>query len=146
MKESTVFEELQAGHSVTVFTVGVSMRPLLIERKTHVMLKPIDKAENLDILLYARTNGKQVLHRLLKQDSEYYYMRGDNTFGLERIRKEQAFGVVAQIYRKGKYIDVSSDRGYACYVRFWLLNYPFRFVYHQLRIFASQLWHKIKGK
>ncbi len=146
MKETTIIDELKAGNRVAFHTIGVSMRPLLIERQTNVMLRPLTNAQNRDILLYVRKNGKMVLHRLIKQDANYYYMRGDNTFGLERIARSQAFGVVEQVYRKGKYIDVSSNVLYKLYVWMWILNYPFRFAWMKMRTYAARLWHKLKKK
>ncbi len=136
MERTGIAEELKRGNTITYFTIGVSMRPLLIERKTHVYIEPlkIDDDENLserppadnDIILYVRKNGTYVLHRLIKQDERYYYMRGDNTFGLEPILKEQAIGRVKRIFRKGRYIEVESNKWYNFYVWMWRINYPIR--------------------
>ncbi len=126
--KTTIVEELESGKTVTYFTIGVSMRPLLSERKTHITISPLGKAKNGDILLYIRKNGTYVLHRCIKQDERFYYMRGDNTYGLERIEKEQAVGVVTHIYRKGRYFDVKKNGAYRAYVVLWRLLYPFRLI------------------
>lgn len=133
MNNTTIIEELSKGNSFTYFTIGVSMRPLLKERKTHVMINPIDSLKKYDIVLYVRDNHQYVLHRLLRIDNEYYYMRGDNTFKLERIRKDQAIGVVSVIYRHNKYIDVKSNSNYKVYIFFNLISYPIRFVIHLMK-------------
>ncbi len=140
---TSIAEELRSGKTVTYFTVGVSMRPLLAERKTHVMIAPLDQAEKWDILLYVRENGAQVLHRCIKQDDRFYYMRGDNTCGLERIRREQAIGVATHIYRKGRCFDVKKNKVYRVYVAIWNLIYPFRWVLSKLKtVIRRLLWRK----
>ncbi len=128
---TTIADELKNGKNVTYFTIGVSMRPLLTERKTHVMIAPIETVKNGDILLYIRKNNAKVLHRCIKQDADFYYMRGDNTYGLERIQKEQAIGVVTHIYRKGKRFDVNNQT-YKAYVSLWKILYPFRWFSYKI--------------
>lgn len=128
---TTIADELKNGKNVTYFTLGISMRPLLYERKTHVMISPLVNAENGDILLYARKNGVLVLHRCIKQDTNHYYMRGDNTYGLEQIKKEQAIGVVTYIYRKGKTFNVD-NMFYKTYVYLWQLLYPIRWTMQKI--------------
>ncbi len=126
IKHTTIEKELKNGKTITYFTVGYSMRPLLAERKTHVTIAPLERTKNGDILLYIRKNGAYVLHRLMKQDEAYYYMRGDNTYGLEKIQKSQAIGVVTIIYKNGIYIDVNRSKKYFLYVKLWNLIYPLR--------------------
>lgn len=142
MTESTIIKELSEDRKVVFYTVGVSMRPLLRERQTHVVLGPIDTPKNKDIILYQRANGNLVLHRLMKQTEQAYFMRGDNTFGLERIDKSKAFGVVEGIYRKGKYIDVNNSKRYKAYVAFWHIIYPVRFLWVRLKNLTRKLLRK----
>ncbi len=136
--ESTFAAELGAGRTITYFTRGVSMRPLLRTAETHVHICPLagmseeERARRLPhgIVLYQRTGGQLVLHRLIKQEGDVFWMRGDNTYGLEPIREEQLLGVVDRIWRKGAYIDVLTDRAYRRYVRRRLLTYPLRCAVH----------------
>ncbi len=150
MKETNIIEQLEAGQTVAYYTIGVSMRPLLVERQTHVIIEPLKTARDKDIILYVRSNGSIVLHRLIKQDGNYYYMRGDNTLGIEPIKKNQAFGVVTKIYKNEKYIDVKNDFKYKLYVFFRLADYPVRFVlrhaYAYFRAFCSKVLKLIKKK
>ncbi len=138
MKRTTIAEELKSGNTVTYFTVGVSMRPLLAERETHVMIAPLEAAKNGDILLYIRANGQYVLHRLIKQDARFYYMRGDNTYGLERIEKAQATGAVTHIYRKGKCFSVDNKK-YKMYVCVWNIIYPLRWCFWKLKALMKKI-------
>ncbi len=135
---TTIAQELKEGKSITFFTKGISMRPLLIERETHVTIAPLVKAKDTDILLYIRKNGALVLHRCMKQDEVFYYMRGDNTYRLERIEKEQAIGRVTHIYRKGKQFAVD-HAVYRAYVWFWNAIYPMRFVWQRLKSIVSKI-------
>ncbi len=150
MNQTSVTEELAAGRPVTFFTVGVSMRPLLRERETHVRIVPLSESRSelreRDIVLYVRRSGRLVLHRLIKQDANALYMRGDNTYGLERIERAQAIGVVEQIWRKGQYIDVQNDRRYHRYVTRRLLNYPIRYVIYQMYRLPVRMWHAIRRR
>ncbi len=135
---TSITEELKSGKTVTYFTVGVSMRPLLTERKTHVMIAPPGKVKNGDVLLYVRKNGALVLHRLIKQDESSYYMRGDNTYGLECIEKAQALGVMTYIYRKGKTFDVK-NKAYRAYVVLWRALYPCRWLLFKAKAIFRRL-------
>ncbi len=142
IKHTTFEEELKNGNTITYFTVGSSMRPLLIERKTHVMIAPVVAAKPGDIVLYVRQNGAYVLHRCMKSDAQFYYMRGDNTYGLEKIRREQALGVVTHIYRKGKRFD-TANKPYNSYVTFWNAIYPFRWLLWQMKRIARGVLRRI---
>ena len=138
MTETTVVDELRAGRAVTYFTHGVSMRPLLRTAETHVHILSLstEGAEAYlpqGIVLYVRPSGKLVLHRLIKQEGDVYYMRGDNTYGLEPIRREQMIGVVDTVWKKGRYIDVATDRRYLRYVRRRLKNYPARYFAYRVK-------------
>ncbi len=127
IKHSTFDRELRDGKSITYFTIGSSMRPLLFERETHVTVAPMSEVKPKDVLLYIRPCGDYVLHRCMKVDAEHYYMRGDNTYGYEKIKKEQAIGKVICIYRRGKCFDTENKK-YRLYVCLWNFIYPIRFL------------------
>ena len=138
LKRTTIKEELEAGRTVTFFTVGCSMQPLLFERQTHVMIAPIkDGVRKYDIVLYIRSDGTYVLHRCLKVCDGYCLIRGDNTYFMEHVKNEQMIGVVTHVYRKGKIIDVNKSRSYRFYSAFW------HKIYH-LRHFILRAGRKIK--
>ncbi len=151
MTETTLVEELRAGRAVTYFTRGVSMRPLLRTAETHVHIRPIEGAEaylDRGIVLYVRASGQLVLHRLIRREGDIYYMRGDNTYGLEPVRREQIIGVVDRIWRKGRYLEVATDRRYRRYVRRRLWNYPLRCAVHYPYAWARRLARRVlrRGK
>ena len=143
IRHSTIENELKSGNTVTYYTVGVSMQPLLSERETIVVIAPKTAKKN-DIVLYIRENGQYVLHRLKNEDNDFYYMRGDNTYPLERVEKSQAIGVVTHIHRKGRVIDVEASKGYKLYVLFWNFIYPVRLLLWKCKLFAIRAVRRIK--
>ena len=144
--ETTVVDELRAGRAVTYFTKGISMRPLLRTAETHVHILPLD-AEGAEaylpwgIVLYQRPAGNLVLHRLIRQEGDVYYMRGDNTYGLEPVRREQMIGVVDTVWKNGRYIDVANDRRYRRYVKRRIKNYPTRYFFFRVKNKLRRILH-----
>ncbi len=153
INESTIIDELAAGRSVTYFTRGVSMRPLLCTAETHVHILPAwcgadatpdtDRIRPRDIVLYVRANGQLVLHRLIRRKGDLCLIRGDNTYGLEPVRREQIIGVVDLIWRKGAYVDVATDRRYHRYVSRRLWNYPLRCAVHYPYLWARSVARRL---
>ncbi len=141
-RHTTIAEELKNGNTVTFFTVGNSMYPLLMERETHATVAPIDSIRKGDILLYIRSDGDYVLHRLIKANKDHCYMRGDNTYGLECIRTDQVIGKVTHIYRHQKTVDVEASKGYKLYVFAWMLLYPCRWLVWKIRLILRRIFRK----
>ncbi len=144
VKRTTISEELSRGKSVMYFTVGTSMKPLLHERKTHVMIAPFESAKKHDIVLYIRDDGTHVLHRCIKVEDDYCITRGDNTYYLERVNNSQIIGTVTHIYRKGKMIDVKRNFSYRFYCVFRHLTYHPRHLVITVRRGLGKLVRKLK--
>ncbi len=138
-------DELKNGHTVTFFTVGSSMHPLLMERETHVTVAPIGSMRRGDILLYIRADGDYVLHRLIKADKEHCYMRGDNTYGLECVSGAQVIGKVTHIYRHQKTVDVEASKVYKLYAVAWNILYPCRWLLWKMRLFLRRMFKRKQG-
>lgn len=127
-------EELLSGKPVILFTTGTSMQPLLYDKQkkhaTHVLVEPVSGTlAKGDLPIIQLDDGRYMIHRIIQvgenNGDDYYVTRGDNCVGSERIKKEAVFGVVTEIYRKGKTIKVT-DKGYLCYVKIWTFLYPMR--------------------
>lgn len=130
---SPLEKEIASGKPTVTITVGNSMEPLLYNRSTRVVLvKPDRELRKNELPMYKRPTGQFVMHRILRVDGEYYYTRGDNRTGLERVPKEWVQAVVTEIYRKNKHFSVE-NRWYRCYVFLWNLIYPFRWFVYKLR-------------
>lgn len=147
---SNLQKELSEGRAVITFTTGVSMEPLLHDKNksnaTHVLVVPKKgKLSVGDIPLFLWADGKYMMHRIVdvrqKDGQTYYYTRGDNCIGGEVVAEEAILGVVKEIYKGKKTIDVK-DRGYLLYVRVWMALYPIRKAW----AFVRSLLLKIKRK
>ncbi|MCD8142363.1 MAG: S24/S26 family peptidase [Clostridiales bacterium] len=130
---SALAREVRSGRPVLALTSGDSMRPLLDTGRTQVLIVRAegDLKEN-DLPLYRRPTGQFVMHRIIRVDKEFYYARGDNRCGLERVPKDWVLGVVTEITRNGKTFPVS-NRWYRRYVAAWNLIYPLRWAAYKLR-------------
>lgn len=142
---SSLGDELLKKGFVVSPTVGDSMYPLLLTRRDHVVIRRIDKRElrKYDLPLYQRPDGKYVLHRIIKVDDGFYYTRGDNRCGLEKVPKEWVIGYTEKIFHNGKYIE-SDNVGYKIYVNVWGIIYPVRWVFMKGKRFLGKLFRKVK--
>ena len=118
--------------------MGFSMLPLLKGDSCQVILKyPEQPPCKYDVVLYRRvSDGRLVLHRIIRCTPQGYLIRGDITYQDEKgITEEQILGVMT-----GFYISCE-DRRYLLYVRVWTLLYPLRRVLVRV---LRYLWRKIK--
>lgn len=134
-KELTrIKDELAAGKPVISFTSGVSMEPLLHDKRkknaTHVLILPVQGICKIgDMPLVFMNDGRYILHRIVRVDEKagkiFYQTRGDNCIGSEYVSQEAVLGVVSEIYYKNKTVKVT-DENYNRYVRVWMKLYPIR--------------------
>ena len=119
-------EKLSTGQSVRFSPMGVSMLPMLRQKKDSVVLAaPPEKLKKYDLPLYVRDNGKYILHRIIEAGDSYTCC-GDNQFQMETgIRHDQIIAVVTGFYREDKYISVN-DKRYRAYCRLWDKSRPAR--------------------
>ena len=114
MSEFTSYEEqLQAGETITCFTVGDSMEPLLYNRSTHVFVKKVEgDLRRNDLPLYKRPSGQYVMHRVYQVDEDgTMTMAGDAQWTLEPgIRPDQLRAFVPRVVRKEK--EISCEKGF----------------------------------
>lgn len=129
MNERVTFEEELERHGNIVFTnVGVSMMPLLRQGQDLMVIrkKPNGRCQKYDAVLFKRSNGQYILHRITKVRPEGYFIVGDNCIAGEFVREEQILGVLTEVLRNGKRIDVERDWKYKVYVHLWVDFYPIR--------------------
>lgn len=114
-------------------TVGVSMLPLLKNRRdTIVVKKKTERLKRLDVALYKRGND-YVLHRVLMPIDGAYIIRGDNCYSDELIPEENVIGVLTECFRKGKHI-YCTDKKYIRYAERRIKNYKVRRFFVLLKI------------
>lgn len=129
-------------------TVGVSMRPMLRNRRDRVIILPIGEDTHLkryDLPLYRRPDGKYVLHRVIGVREGAYVIRGDNTYSKEYVPNDWILGYVSEFYRGNRHICTDA-RAYRIYARVWNFVYPVRALLWHCRAVAARVWHKIKPK
>lgn len=148
MKEirTDIAEELRAGRVISTETHGISMKPLLVEGKTLVVIEPLRRALSVgELPVFLRSDGKYVIHRVIGMDEKNYYTRGDNCLNFETVPKEQMLGVVVEIYRNGRILRVT-DRRYRAYVALWRALTPLRLGWKRLRVKLSGVKKRITKK
>ena len=146
-------DELSAGRSVISFTSGVSMEPLLHDKRkknaTHVLIVPITGICQVgDMPLALLPDGRYILHRIIridkKQDKVIYVTRGDNCVGCEYVPQEAVYGVVREIYYKNDKTVKVTDKKYQRYVKVWMRLYPIRKFFMRCRGLIGRVYRKVK--
>lgn len=124
---SKVFEDLLSKDGQFIYkTQGKSMEPMLRQNRDLVIIQvPSSYLKKYDVAFYKREN-KYVLHRVIGVKDDYYQIRGDNTYSVEKVPFESVIGVLKSFKRKDKMIDVT-NKWYQLYSRIWLFLYPVRF-------------------
>lgn len=94
------------GRTVSVVVSGGSMLPFLSGNRDSVYLeKPAGKLRKGDIVLFRRTNGDFVLHRIKSIKKDDFYLIGDRQYGVEGpVKLQQIAAVAVGARRKGKEI------------------------------------------
>ena len=139
-------EVMQAGGEVTFTPSGVSMLPMLRDRKDKVVLVKAEfPLKKYDLPLYRRDNGSFILHRVVevKKDGTYV-MCGDNQWIREyEISDKNIIGLVRAFERNGKHYECT-DRAYIFYCKFWDFIYPLRKFAKRSKNFILRVLRKIK--
>ena len=125
-------------------TVGVSMFPMLRNRRDTIIVMPYEgRLKKYDVPLYKR-GSDYILHRIVEVLPDSYVICGDNCIQKEYgITDEQILGVLTGFYRGSKQINMDGF-GYKLYVRVWCRLYPIRRVYGRMRRIAVKVWHKVR--
>ncbi len=145
MEQTTILAELEREGYVVIPIRGISMRPLLHEESSHVLIRKLEgRPRKNDVVLYVRPNGVQVLHRVLGFDGDVCLIRGDNTFGFERVPLSAVKGVMETAWR-GKREVRTTDLSYRLYAGFWNLIYPLRLLKHSAKLGVIHLGKLLLG-
>lgn len=129
VSEKMTIEQVLLEHGKYVGpTVGVSMLPMLKNRRDSVIIYPkTERLKPLDVALYKRGND-YVLHRVLSVTDTGYIIRGDNCYADEIVPEDTVIGVLKEFYRKDKHI-LCTDKKYLRYAKNRVKNYPIRRVF-----------------
>ena len=120
--------ESLSNNGEVVFTVaGNSMRPLLTHRKDSVTLIKPANLKKYDMVLFTRSDGSPVLHRIINEKDSTYLIRGDNCYYDEFVKREDIVAVVKSFTKKGKEkATTSSSYKIYCFLRCNALSFHFR--------------------
>lgn len=105
MSKSSLEEYLKSNGEVTYTNMGVSMMPLLRQGKDVFTLrrKGTERCRVGDVVLFRRSSGRYVLHRVIEVRPEDYVIMGDNCYRKETgIRDEDILGVMTSFVRDGR--------------------------------------------
>lgn len=139
--ENTVESVLAQNGEYAATTAGVSMFPLLRDRKYAVTVRSCSgRLQKYDVALFRR-GSQLVLHRVVRVEGDRYYIRGDNCVGGEYVSDEQILGILTEINGKNKRIR-TTDCSYRIYSRLIVFFHPLR----TLRGKVGNLYRKIKKK
>lgn len=125
-------------------TVGVSMRPMLRNRRDTIIVEPLRgrRLQRFEVPLYRRGDA-YVLHRCVEVLPHGYTMLGDNCLNKEpNIPDERVIGVLTGFYRGDKQVNMDGA-AYRAYVRAWYALYPLRRVAMHARAFAGRVKRKV---
>lgn len=132
-------EELNKNGVIAFVPKGNSMWPTLKNKKQSVIVKKKTKRlRPMDVALYKRESGANVLHRVIKTTKLGYIMCGDSQFVLEKVKEENVYGVMTGFYRGKRYIDVN-DADYIEKVKKWYKSEKLRKFYVKTFYFFENL-------
>jgi len=135
MIKTTYEEELDRKGAFTYTCSGVSMLPMLRQRKDlFTIRKKQGRCKKYDVVLYKRQSGAYVLHRVVKVCEKDYVILGDNCLNKEcGIKDEDIIGIMTSFVRDGKEYS-ASHKGYRIYASVWYFLYPLRRVWMKCKI------------
>ena len=128
-KQKADVEKLLAeGKTIQIAPQGYSMYPLFVPERDQAVIAPVcvEKLKRGDVVLYRRSGGILVLHRICKRRPEGFYMVGDNQDEVEGpLEKSQLIGVLTGFVRKGKTYSTENPV-YRIAAGIWLFLRPVR--------------------
>lgn len=120
-------------------TAGVSMWPMLRNRRDTIVVRPpVGRLSRYDVALYRRGDD-YVLHRVVQVQSTAYTICGDNCLELERgITDDQVIGVLTGFYRGNREVNMQG-LPYRAYEHLWVGLYPLRRAWKRARSCAGRV-------
>lgn len=135
-------KSIAEGAEFCIYPGGKSMLPLIHGNRDAVYLVSPDNLKKGDVVLYRRSNGKFVLHRIVKTRKKSYDMCGDNQSVPEKgIVRDMITAKVGAYLINGNRIS-TDDRKLAAYVRYRLFSRPFRRFFDSLSFRLHRIFKK----
>lgn len=115
MKKQNIRKVLKKNGYIIYNFKGTSMLPLLKEKEDKVHLKTNEKINLYDVVLFERSEGYFVLHRVIDIVDGKCYILGDNSPVLDVVPLNEIVAKMVGYYKKDKYYDIN-DESYLRYV------------------------------
>lgn len=134
---SVLCELAQEGKQVSTIVTGGSMLPFLSGGRDYVYLvKPKRNLRKGDVVLFRRTNGDFVLHRIKKIKDDGVYLIGDRQYDTEGpVKTDQILALAIGAKRKGRDISQKS-LVWLFYSRVWINTVRIRpFLFRMIGLF-----------
>ncbi len=130
-------ELIEQGHEVNLRIAGNSMLPFLLHQRDVVYVTQPDRPLKVgDIVFYQRQNGQFIMHRICRIRNDGYYTVGDAQQLIEGpLDREQIFGLVTKVCRKGKLIGPGSF-WWEFFARVWIRMVPLR--HFVMRVYGAR--------
>ena len=124
---------INTGKDVNMIITGSSMAPFLChQRDTIIISKPTGHFFKGQMVFYKRDSGQYVMHRIHHIKDDALYIVGDNQTDIEGpIRKDQVFGVINKVIRKGKTLQ-KGDFWWEFFEHVWIRIIPLRKLFVKL--------------
>lgn len=119
---------INEGKDVNLLISGSSMAPFLChKRDTIIISKPDDHFYKGQMVFFTRDSGQYVMHRIHHIDKKgNLFIVGDNQTDIEGpVRKDQVFGVIHKVIRKGKLLK-KGDFWWDFFEKVWIRIIPLR--------------------
>lgn len=123
-----LWELIAQGKEVSVTITGNSMSPFLVHGRDQILIeKPPAHLKKGDMGFFQRSNGAYVMHRICRVDGQgNYWFVGDGQTMIEGpVEREQIFGIVTAVSRKGKWIGPGAF-WWEFFRKVWLRVIPLR--------------------
>ena len=106
MTEKSIEEILKSDGMYVSTTSGVSMYPMLRDRRDTIAVTPThERLKKYDVALYRRGNS-YVLHRVIKVLPDSYVIRGDNCALKEYVPDSYVLGKLTEVWRADKKLNM----------------------------------------
>ena len=128
--ETSFEEELERTGRLAYTNVGISMLPLLREKRDVMRIERIPW-KRYDAVLFRRPGvvgrGRYIVHRILRVNRDgSCWIVGDNMTAGETVRPENILGVLTGVLRDGRMVELHDPR-YRLYVALWCRPWRLRF-------------------
>ncbi|MDO5435282.1 MAG: hypothetical protein Q4G19_02825 [Clostridia bacterium] len=122
---------------------GASMKPLLTQGESTVVIEKLTRAAAKGDVILFRSGDLNILHRVIGFRDAVIITRGDNNFFNEYVPETDVLGFMTGFFRTRDSEFVScEDRWYRRYCRIlWIYR-----GYRKMRIILSKVKHKVIGE